>query len=114
MIVYIVIELMIITVHGHNEWIWWVLLSLVSQIFNLSYAALTQHFQKAYSGRANTALNVVVFTSVFLLQYLIGLIVTLSNQYLSLASSYKVSFMLPLLIQVICLSIFLSRTNARI
>ncbi|WP_133408304.1 MFS transporter [Parashewanella tropica] len=105
-IIYIVIELMIITVHGQYEWIWWVLLSLVSQIFNLSYAAMTKHFQKTHSGRANTALNVVVFTSVFLIQFLIGLIVTLSNQYLSLANSYKVSFMLPVVIQVVCLGLF--------
>ena len=106
-VVYITIELILITVQNHYNWVWWVLLSLVSQVFNLSYAVLTQHFQKTHSGRANTALNVVVFTSVFVIQYLIGLIVTVSNNYFDLATSYKVSFMLPVLIQVVCVGLFL-------
>ncbi|MBM7070591.1 MFS transporter [Shewanella sp. 202IG2-18] len=106
-VVYIVIELVIIIAHGRNDWVWWILLSLISQIFNLSYAVLTQHFQKTHSGRANTALNVVVFTSVFLIQYLIGLIVTVSSQYFSVATSYKISFILPVLIQVIFFYLFL-------
>ena len=110
-VIYIITELFIITADDHYDWVWWILLSLVSQIFNLSYAILTQHFQKAHSGRANTALNVVVFASVFLVQYLIGLIVTISSQYFSLATSYKISFMMPVLIQVICVGLFLVLWN---
>ncbi|WP_170179640.1 MFS transporter [Parashewanella spongiae] len=105
-VIYIAIELVLITAQSNYDWIWWVLLSLISQIFNLSYAVLTQHFQKTHSGRANTALNVVVFSSVFVIQYLIGLIVTASNHYFDLATSYKVSFMLPVLIQAFCLGVF--------
>ncbi len=106
-VIYLVIELAMITVHGRYDWVWWVLLSLISQIFNLSYAVLTQHFQKTHSGRANTALNVVVFSSAFFIQYFIGFIVTLSNSYFTLPESYKISFMLPIFIQVICFGLFM-------
>ena len=105
-VIYIIVELTIITDHSQHEWVWWVLLSLISQIFNLSYAILTQHFQKTHSGRANTALNVVVFSSVFLIQYLIGFMITILNNHFSLVESYKISFMLPILIQAICIFTF--------
>ena len=40
----------------------------------LCYAALSQHFPRALAGRANTALNLLVFVMAFLLQWGIGLV----------------------------------------
>ena len=112
LVIYIITELFIITADDHYDWVWWILLSLISQIFNLSYAILTQHFQKTHSGRANTALNVVVFSSTFLIQYFIGLIVTVSSQHFTEATSYKISFMLPVAIQVTCVGLVLRRWSS--
>lgn len=55
----------------------WFLLGLFSTAGALMYAALSQGFPKSLSGRVNTALNLMVFISAFLLQWLIGVMVSL-------------------------------------
>ena len=52
-------------------------IGLLSNIGTLCYARLSQHFGGAASGRANTGLNVLVFTGAFAIQYLIGAILDL-------------------------------------
>ncbi len=52
-------------------------IGLLSNIGTLCYARLSQHFGAAASGRANTGLNVLVFTGAFAIQYLIGAILDL-------------------------------------
>lgn len=53
----------------------WFLLGYFGSSGSLMYAALTQQFPKALAGRVNTALNLLLFVSAFLLQWLMGVIV---------------------------------------
>ena len=50
----------------------WMLLGFFSTSSILIYAALSQHFSAQYAGRANTALNFLVFAFGFLIQWAIG------------------------------------------
>ncbi len=55
----------------------WLLFGLTGNITALAYAQLSRHFPLAYSGRANTALNVLVFLGAFAAQYAMGGIIDL-------------------------------------
>ncbi len=48
---------------------WWGVLGLVFAVGNLAYALLTRHFPAALAGRANTALNLLVFAGAFGIQW---------------------------------------------
>jgi cyanate permease len=50
----------------------WVIFGLTSNLGTLVYPLLSQHFPLAYSGRANAALNLLIFLSAFTLQAAIG------------------------------------------
>jgi predicted MFS family arabinose efflux permease len=52
----------------------WMLFGLFGTAGTLSYAALSQHFHGQLAGRANTALNVLVFVAAFLVQWGVGLL----------------------------------------
>lgn len=111
LVIYIFIEVATLFLHGNHEWILWVLISLVSQVFNLSYAILTQKFHKSYAGRASTALNVIVFTTTFIMQYSIGLIINLLNAHHSINQSYLIAFSLPIAFQIITLIVYYAFLN---
>jgi predicted MFS family arabinose efflux permease len=53
----------------------WMLFGFFSTSSILIYAALSQHFTTQYAGRANTALNFLVFAFGFLIQWVIGLVI---------------------------------------
>ncbi|NNE23826.1 MAG: MFS transporter [Rhizobiales bacterium] len=55
----------------------WIIFAMFGQAGVLSYPWLAQHFGLEKSGRANTALNFLVFTTAFACQYLIGVIIDL-------------------------------------
>ncbi len=110
-IAYVFVELGIIFISDESL-IFWILLCLISQIFNLSYAILTQNFQKTYSGRANTALNVIVFFATFFIQYIIGFAINFLSHFYTLMVSYKISFTIPILLQFICtVWFYMQRSN---
>lgn len=46
----------------------------------VQYAVLSQHYPRQLSGRANTAMNLLVFVTIFILQYTIGAIINLWPQ----------------------------------
>lgn len=50
----------------------WILFGLLGNTTVLAYPLLSQHFPPHFAGRANTALNLLVFGGAFALQYLIG------------------------------------------
>lgn len=102
LLLYIMTELGLIFYGNSYSWLFWILISLISQLFNLSYAVLTQHFQKTHSGRANTALNLMVFSSTFIVQYMIGFTISILDLQYGTVSSYKISFLLPVAIQILC------------
>ncbi len=53
----------------------WVLFGLLGNATALAYPQLSRHFPLAYAGRANTALNLLVFLAAFAAQYAIGLVI---------------------------------------
>lgn len=55
----------------------WVLFGLLANIGVLAYAHLSRHFPLDYAGRANTGVNLLAFSSAFLMQSLIGAIIDL-------------------------------------
>ncbi len=55
----------------------WILLGFFGSSGTLMYAALSQSFPKKLAGRANTSLNLLVFASAFLIQWLMGVIIGL-------------------------------------
>ncbi|MBE0507057.1 MAG: MFS transporter [Marinospirillum sp.] len=84
----------------------WVLLGFFGSSGTLMYAALSQQFPGKLAGRVNTALNLLVFTSAFLIQWLIGVVIALwtpdvSGQYPQMA--YVAAFAAMLAAQVLAL-----------
>ncbi len=69
----------------------------------LQYALLSQHFPNELAGRVNTALNLLVFISVFFLQYFSGKIIELfpvSDTGNYAGAAYQSAFSMLLLLQV--------------
>ena len=93
----------------------WIVFSMFGQAGILCYPWLAQHFGLALSGRANTAMNFLVFTFAFSCQYLIGEIIDLwpvtdAGGYAPAA--YQVGFAVFLGIQVLGLMWFLLKPPA--
>jgi MFS family permease len=55
----------------------WISFGALASFISLSFAILSQHFPPEFSGRANTGLNVMVFSASFAAQYAIGAIIDL-------------------------------------
>ncbi|SFB82864.1 Sugar phosphate permease [Marinospirillum celere] len=55
----------------------WVLLGFFGSSGTLMYAGLSQQFPQKLAGRVNTALNLLVFASAFLIQWLLGVLIGL-------------------------------------
>jgi predicted MFS family arabinose efflux permease len=53
----------------------WLLFGMTGQVAILAYPWLSHHFGAALSGRANTAMNLLIFLAAFLIQYAIGWII---------------------------------------
>ncbi len=82
----------------------WLLFGFFGAFCILPYAVLSQTFPQHLSGRANTALNMLVFLAAFSAQWLIGVIIgcwpeTAAGGYSP--SGYSVSFGLLLVLQVV-------------
>jgi predicted MFS family arabinose efflux permease len=67
----------------------WLLFGFFGTASILPYAVLSQSFSRHLSGRANTGLNVLVFTAAFAAQWIIGLIINLWPQ--SVSGGYNVA-----------------------
>ena len=101
-----------------NTYVLWWLFGFVGIFTSLVFAALALHFPESHIGRANTAVNVFVFTSAFIYQYGIGAVVAMwptdaAGHYPELA--YVSAFLLAIATQVMALVwyVFLGWVNAR-
>ena len=86
----------------------WVLFGLLGNATALAYPQLSRHFPLAYAGRANTALNLLVFLGAFGAQYAIGLVI---DQWPSVdgrspAGAYTAAFAMVLAVQLAALAWF--------
>ncbi|MFT5225408.1 MAG: sugar phosphate permease [Polaribacter sp.] len=85
----------------------WMLFGFFSTSSILTYAALSQRFSAQYAGRANTALNFLVFAVGFFTQWGIGVVIDTfpSGAMGSYASEgYQQVFIYLVVVQVICLA----------
>ncbi len=91
------------------EALWpWVLFGLLGNATALAYPQLSRHFPLAFAGRANTALNLLVFLGAFGAQYAIGLVI---DQWPSVdgrspAEAYTAAFAMVLAVQLAALAWF--------
>ncbi len=64
-----------IVLHVPGSWLWWGLYGLGASVNVLAFTVLNEGFGKELAGRANTALNLMMFMGSFLTQWGIGLVV---------------------------------------
>ncbi|MGI9489512.1 MAG: MFS transporter [Geminicoccaceae bacterium] len=84
----------------------WLLFGMTGQVAILAYPWLSSHYGVALSGRANTAMNLLIFGVAFGTQYAIGGIIDLfpssaAGEYQP--EAYRIGFGLCLLVQVVAL-----------
>ncbi len=68
-----VLALLALEITPRAYWVW-ILFGLLSNVPVVAFPALSEHFGAEYSGRSNTALNLVMFSSAFTIQYVIGFV----------------------------------------
>jgi len=92
--------LLIVLGIGPTYVLWWIL-GFVFSIGNLAYALLQRHFPLALAGRANTALNLLVFLGAFSIQWGFGALVEfLQRGGVPLRSAFQTTFATLLAMQV--------------
>jgi predicted MFS family arabinose efflux permease len=99
-----------ITSYGLIFW-FWLLFGMSGQVAILAYPWLSARFGAELSGRANTAMNLIIFLAAFLIQYLIGAIIGLYPQRAPGGfdpRSYQTAFAIFLGLQIVALAIFLA------
>lgn len=84
----------------------WILFGMTGQVAILAYPWLSSHYGAALSGRANTAMNLLIFGAAFGTQYAIGGIIDLfpsgtAGEYQP--EAYRIGFGLCLTIQLVAL-----------
>ena len=91
----------------------WLLFGCVGQVAILAYPWLSSHFGGALSGRANTAMNLVIFASAFAAQFAMGALIDLYPRTVSggyPTEAYQFAFGTFLALQVIALGWFFARS----
>jgi MFS family permease len=100
----------VLEVHALRLPIWFVF-GMSGQVAILAYPWLSTRFGLALSGRANTAMNLLIFVAAFAAQYAIGGIIALfppapGGGYDP--ASYRVAFGLFLAVQLLCFGLYLA------
>ena len=86
-----------------SDWLWPILGACFS-LSNIAYSLVAQNFPPALSGRANTALNLLVFAGAFGLQWGFGgLVDLLQGQGMAIETAYRSGFITLLVAQIIAL-----------
>ena len=91
----------------------WLLFGCVGQVAILAYPWLSSHFGGALSGRANTAMNLVIFASAFAAQFAMGALIDLYPRTVPGGyppEAYQFAFGTFLALQVIALGWFFARS----
>jgi predicted MFS family arabinose efflux permease len=70
-------ELAIVLQWTRVTWLMWTVFGMTGQVAILAYPWLSSHYGAALSGRANTAMNLVIFLTAFAVQYALGEIIDL-------------------------------------
>ena len=94
----------------------WVLFGFFGTSGIIQYASLSQHFPKNLAGRVNTAINLLVFISIFFLQWMIGVIIELwppGSAVNYAPQGFQAAFGLLLAMQLMALGWFLYPTAGK-
>jgi hypothetical protein len=110
LLVFLVAELLIVLQLTALNPLMWLLFGMLGQVAILAYPWLSSHYGAALSGRATTAMNLVIFLTAFGVQYAIGGIIdlfppTAGGGYDPMA--YQVGFGLVLVAQLLALAWYL-------
>ncbi|MCW8881804.1 MAG: MFS transporter [Sedimenticola sp.] len=111
MLIFQVIQLLIILEPTrHSMSLTWLAFGFFGTTGIIQYAVLSQHYPRHLAGRVNTAMNLLVFICIFVLQYTIGAIINLwpelsAGHYRAIA--YQAAFGFVLLLQVTALVWFI-------
>lgn len=74
---FLLVQLLMLLAPGLSPWLLWLLFGFFGTACILPYAVLAQLFPAQLTGRANTALNLLVFLAAFAGQWLVGAIIGL-------------------------------------
>ena len=102
MSLYLVAQIGIVLQWTDYALVLWLIFGMCGQVAILAYPWLSSHFGSNLSGRAHTAVNLMIFACAFLAQYAIGAIIELYPQASPGAydpASYRTSFGVFLAIQ---------------
>lgn len=83
----------------------WFLYAFFANFSITSYASVLQHFHSTLAGRATTTLNTLLFSGLFLFQFIFGLIVNIWEN--NKATGYCVAFWIFFALQILCFLWFL-------
>jgi predicted MFS family arabinose efflux permease len=100
----------VLELHDFRQLLWFVF-GMSGQVAILAYPWLSTRFGTALSGRANTAMNLLIFITAFGLQYAIGLVINLFPPGAAGGydpAAYRLAFGLSLAVQVLCFALYLA------
>ena len=109
MALFMLVQLAVIVEWTVAPWALWFVYGMLGTIGILSFAVISQEFPDHLTGRASTAMNVMVFGAAFALQWGMGEIISLwptaaDGGYA--ASGYRVAFTVALVLQALALAWF--------
>lgn len=111
LVVFLVVEFAIVMQWTSLNWITWPLFGMTGQVAVLAYPWLASYFGSALSGRAHTAVNLLLFGTAFAVQYLIGEIIDLTSPEDAVTYDpvgYQIGFGIVLALQALSLVWFLA------
>lgn len=89
----------------------WLVFGMTGQVSILAFPWLSKHFGAALSGRANTAMNLLIFATAFISQSAIGAIIDLFPRTANggyPVAAYNVAFGIFLALELVALALFLA------
>lgn len=106
----VVVGMLAAGMSGPMLWLLLLAVGFLAASASLSYSLLSRHFARDLAGRANTALNVLVFVAAFVIQWAIGVVLSgwedpVTHEYDP--SGYLVAFTGTVVVQAIALAWFL-------
>ena len=75
MIVFLLIEIILVTDLHSNIIMTWCLFAFFGTSGSVIYATLSQHYETELLGRVSTMLNLLIFLCAFLMQWFIGVVI---------------------------------------
>jgi predicted MFS family arabinose efflux permease len=103
----------VLEVHDWRLAVWFVF-GMSGQVAVLAYPWLAARFGAAQAGRANTAMNLVLFLAAFAIQYAIGAVIELFPRSAGGGydpRSYQVAFGIFLAVQLVCFGLYLANRH---